>query len=89
MGRTACTEPQCLYKGDLYLYLFSHERVELYLNPPYGPYGLYRASVSVQGCNLPFTLLLLNKRPSNTTIYLLCNAELRVSVLQGRRKALC
>ena len=21
MGRTACTEPQCLYKGDLYLYL--------------------------------------------------------------------
>ena len=23
MGRTACTEPQCLYKGDLYLYLFT------------------------------------------------------------------
>jgi hypothetical protein len=22
MGRTACTEPQCLYKGDLYLYPF-------------------------------------------------------------------
>ena len=21
MGITACTEPQCLYKGDLYLYL--------------------------------------------------------------------
>ena len=21
MGLTACTEPQCLYKGDLYLYL--------------------------------------------------------------------
>ena len=21
MGRAACTEPQCLYKGDLYLYL--------------------------------------------------------------------
>jgi len=20
MGHTACTEPQCLYKGDLYLY---------------------------------------------------------------------
>jgi len=20
MGRTACTEPQCLYKGDLYLF---------------------------------------------------------------------
>jgi hypothetical protein len=24
MGRTACTEPQCLYKGDLYLYLYIH-----------------------------------------------------------------
>jgi hypothetical protein len=22
MGRTACTEPQCLYKGDLYFYIF-------------------------------------------------------------------
>ena len=41
MGRTACTEPQCLYKVALYLYL--------YLYSPYGPYGLYRASVSVQG----------------------------------------
>jgi len=27
----------------------SHERVELYLYSPYGPYGLYRASVPVQG----------------------------------------
>jgi hypothetical protein len=45
MGHTACTEPQCLYKGDLYLYL----TVELYLYSPYGPYGLYRASVPVQG----------------------------------------
>jgi len=25
MGRTACTEPQCLYKGDLYLYFISSE----------------------------------------------------------------
>ena len=24
MGRTACTEPQCLYKGDLYLYITIH-----------------------------------------------------------------
>jgi hypothetical protein len=22
MGRTACTEPQCLYKGDLYLFYY-------------------------------------------------------------------
>jgi len=38
MGRTACTQTQCLYKVALYLYL----RVELYLYSPYGPYGLYR-----------------------------------------------
>ena len=38
--RTACTEPQCLYNSALYLYL--------YLYSPYGPYGLYRASVPVQ-----------------------------------------
>jgi len=24
MGRTTCTEPQCLYKGALYLYLYLH-----------------------------------------------------------------
>ena len=43
----ACTEPQCLYKGALYF------TVELYLYSLYGPYGLYRASVPVQGCTLP------------------------------------
>jgi len=32
-----------------------HERVELYLYSPYGPYGLYRTSVPVQGCTLLFT----------------------------------
>jgi len=30
------------------------ERVKLDLYTPYGPYGLYRASVPLQGCNLPF-----------------------------------
>ena len=49
MGCTACTELQCLYKGALYVYL----TVELYLYSPYGPYGLYRASVPVQGRSLP------------------------------------
>ena len=34
-----------LYRG--------RERVEHYLYSPYGPYGLCRASVPVQGCNLP------------------------------------
>jgi hypothetical protein len=76
MGCTACTEPQCLYKGALNLYsraitllplwavrpvqsLSACTRVhftftvELYLYSPYGPYGLYRASVPVQGCTLP------------------------------------
>ena len=51
MDRTGSTDPQCLYNGALYLYL--------YLYYPYGPYGLYRASVPVQGCtiNLPIPLL--------------------------------
>ena len=74
MGRTASTEPQCLYKGaplplpipllplwtlrpvqslsactkaHLYLYLYHYS--------PYVPYGLYRASVPVQGCTFTFT----------------------------------
>jgi hypothetical protein len=33
-----------------------HERVELYLYSPCGPYSLYRAPVSVQGCTLPLPL---------------------------------
>ena len=33
-----------------------HERIELYFYSPYGPYGLYRASVPVQGCILPLPL---------------------------------
>ena len=32
------------------------ERIELYLYSPYGPYGLYRASVPVQGCTLTLHL---------------------------------
>ena len=51
MDRTACTEPLCLYNGALYLYL--------YLYSPYGPYSLYRASVPVQWCSLPFRVPLL------------------------------
>ena len=48
MGSTACIEPQCLYNGALFL------TVELYLYSPYGQYGLYRASVPVQECSLPY-----------------------------------
>jgi len=51
MDRTACTGPQCLYNGALYLYL--------YLYSPYGPYSLYRASMPVQRCTLPLPIPLL------------------------------
>ena len=61
MGRTACTEPQCLYKDALYL------TVELYLYSPYGPYGLYRASVPVQGCT--FTFRIYNKKKQSDFSY--------------------
>ena len=33
--------------------------MELYLYSPYGPYGLYKASVPVQGCILPFLLCIV------------------------------
>jgi hypothetical protein len=39
MGRTACTVAS----------------VELHLYSPFGPYGLYRASVPVQGVTFTFT----------------------------------
>ena len=57
MGRTACTEPQCLYSRAIPLLLLWAVRsvqslsactVELYLYSTYVPYGLYRASVPVQ-----------------------------------------
>jgi len=69
MDRTVCTEPQCLYNSAplpiplLPLWtirpvqsLSACTRVHLYLYlySPYGPFSLYRASVPVQGCSLPF-----------------------------------
>ena len=57
MGRTACTEPQCLYSAAIPLLplwivqpvqSLSACTVQLYLYSPYGPYGLYRASVPVR-----------------------------------------
>jgi hypothetical protein len=57
MGRTACTEPQCLYiRATSLLPLWAVRpvqslsacTVDLYLYSPYGPYGLYRTSVPVQ-----------------------------------------
>jgi len=57
IGRTACTEPQCLYNRAIPLLpllavwlvqSISACTVELYLYSPYLPYGLYRATVRVQ-----------------------------------------
>ena len=70
MGRTACTEPQCLYSTAIPLLPLWAVRpvqslsactVQLYLYSPYGPYGLYRASVPVQGCTLHFTFTALTR----------------------------
>jgi hypothetical protein len=54
MGRTACTEPQCLYSRATPLLPLWAVRsvqslsactVELYLYSPYGPYGLYNGAL--------------------------------------------
>ena len=58
MGRTVCTDPQCLYSTAIPLLplwalrpiqSLSACTVQLYLYCPHEPYGLYRASVPVQG----------------------------------------
>ena len=65
MGRTACTEPQCLYKGALYLtsvpaqgctlpYLSVCTRVHFTLPQCLHKGALYLTSVPVQGCTLPY-----------------------------------
>ena len=57
MGRTACTEPQCLYSRAIPLLplwavqpvqTLSACTIQLYVYSPCGPYGLYRPSVPVQ-----------------------------------------
>ena len=65
MGRTACREPQCLYKGALYHtsvpvqgctlpYLSACTRVHFTLPQCLYKGALYLASVPVQGCILPY-----------------------------------
>jgi len=44
--------------------------VELYLYSPYGPYGLYRASVPVQRCTLPYLYRCIVTRKNAVLIYL-------------------
>ena len=57
MGRTACTQPQCLYSRAIPLLPLWAVRpvqslsactVDLYIYSPYGPYSLYSAPVPVQ-----------------------------------------
>ena len=65
MGRTACREPQCLYKGSLHLtsvpvqgctlpYLSACTRVHFTLPQCLYKGALYLTSVPVQGCTLLF-----------------------------------
>ena len=65
MGRTACTEPQCLYKGALYLtsapvhgctlpYLSACTGVRFTLPQCLYRGALYLTSVPVHGCTLPY-----------------------------------
>jgi len=57
MGRTACTEPQCLYSTAIPqpplwavqpVHTLSACRVQLYFYSPYRPHGMYRPLVPVQ-----------------------------------------
>jgi hypothetical protein len=61
-----------------------HKRVDLYLYSPYGPYGLYRASVPVQRWPLPLPLQWL----SQSLVYnftFLAQIFLKTSCFQSRR----
>jgi len=67
---SACTEPQCLYSTAIPLLPLWAVRpvqslsactVQLYLYSPYGPYGLYRASVTVQGRTLHLLPLIVGQ----------------------------
>ena len=89
MGRTACKEPQCLYSTAIPLLplcavqpvqSLSICTVQLYLYSPYGPYGLYRASVSVNysytsspAMGQRFVGFRIMKRPVSSRGLLLCS----------------
>jgi hypothetical protein len=55
MGRTACTEPQCLYKGALYIYFY---------------YAFMKAVYTVQACvHGADTLLYLYSQKTHAHVY--------------------
>ena len=60
--------------------------VQLYLYSPYGPYDLYRASVPVQGCTLPFTFVSPGEKSSSSVK--LTNHILQVPKLRNLSDAL-
>src|SRR5215475_14137 len=87
MGRTACTEPQCLYSRAIPLLPLWAVRpvqslsactVELYLYSPYGPYGLYRASLPVEGCTLMRIMLYFWNVMLNAVVAQLKNRHLEL-----------
>ena len=70
IGRTACTEPQCLYSTAIPLLPLWAVRpvqslsactVQLFLYSPYGLYDLYRTSVPVQSCTFTFTYVYITE----------------------------
>jgi hypothetical protein len=95
MGRRACTEPQCLYSRAIPLLPLWAVRplqslsactVELYLYSPYGPYGLYRTSVPIQGCILSFLpWAYIRTKPCSMQPLPLCNAARTAGVSVARR----
>jgi hypothetical protein len=79
MGRTACTEPQCLYKGALYLY--------------FHPYFLARViqGERYSGSSLKFKYLFFSLRPSNVCLSYfsrLLSSSIFSSVTRFRRQFL-
>jgi hypothetical protein len=77
-GRGVTLTPHPLSSAD------GHERVELYLYSHYGPYGVYRASVPVQGCTL-LTLYHLLERLLSVQLsedYFVCNDYFNLEILR-------
>ena len=65
MGRTACTEPQCLYKGALYLYLWSWKGKAIPLLPLWAAWPLQSLS-ACKGWPLPLLLVMKEKSYTST-----------------------
>jgi len=59
MGRTTCTEPQCLYRGDLYIFLHSrNKQFQVYYN-----YSLHVGHISPSPRTQAFNRISTNLLP--------------------------